>query len=686
MELSNETFLHGEKYKILSKISQGNFGITYLAEQTSLDRKVCIKEFFFRGSCERSVNGQVTVTTSGQDVTSSFRRKFMREAKRLSQFDHPNIVKVIDVFEENGTAYMVMDYIDGETLQQLVDRKGKLSEKEALEYIIPLCEALEVVHEKGLLHLDIKPSNILIKRQTNTPVLIDFGISKFLEASGEDHSTTTPVALTKGYAPLEQYGQDLTKLTALTDVYSVAATLYKLVTGVTPPEASVIVQDGLKPPKEINPLLSGQLNSIILQSLSVKPNHRALSISKLKADLKGISNQEVVRETEILYSDGKDDKNKPLVVQQTEVATEVLSEIYKPEPKKADTFGTVDVKNPKSNNSIPLWLLFAAVIIVIIIFRAIYSYTPPIAGNEAGKTETVVNSTQSYWDIVSSYSDGLAAVKKNNMWGYIDSDKILKIALIYDDANPFSDGKATVKLNGKWIEIDKNGSQIKGVIKNNRPVVHDISSQQTTTGKTIIYENPVTDIDGNVYKTVRIGKQVWMAENLTVTRYRNGDLIPNVTGSREWANLSKGGWCNYDNNIAKGTKYGKLYNWFAATDTRFIAPKGWHVPNKMDWTALINYLGGEDVAGGKLKEGGFNHWNRPNAGATNESGFTAVAGGSRSNSSVSYYISIISGFWSSTEDNTINAFYCRMQYGESWATSRWSVEKVTGYSVRCIKD
>ena len=298
MELSNETFLHGEKYRILYKISQGNFGITYLAEQTSLDRKVCIKEFFFRGSCERSVNGQVTVTTSGQDVTNSFRRKFMREAKRLSQFDHPNIVKVIDVFEENGTAYMVMDYVEGETLQRLVDRKGKLTEKEALGYIIPLCDALEVVHEKNLLHLDIKPSNILIKRQTNTPVLIDFGISKFTEASGEDHSTTTPVALTKGYAPLEQYGQDLAKLTASTDVYSVAATLYKLVTGVTPPEAAVIVQEGIKPPREINTSLSEQLNSIILQSLSVKPSQRALSISKLKADLKGIFKREVVEKTE----------------------------------------------------------------------------------------------------------------------------------------------------------------------------------------------------------------------------------------------------------------------------------------------------------------------------------------------------------------------------------------------------
>ena len=372
MELVNGKFLKGNNYKIISKISKGNFGITYLAEQTSLDRKVCIKEFFFQGSCERSVNGQVTVTTSGQEVTDSFRRKFMREAKRLSKFDHPNIVKVIDVFEENGTAYMVMDYVEGETLQQLVDRKGKLSEKEALEYIISLCDALEVVHEKKLLHLDIKPSNILIKRQNNTPVLIDFGISKFTEVSGEDHSTTSPVALTKGYAPLEQYGQDITKLTALTDVYSVAATLYKLVTGVTPPEAAVIVQDGIKPPNEINLALSERLNSIILKSLSVKPSHRALSISKLKADLKGVSKEAVVPET-----DGD---------------TEVLGEIKNQEShvytaKATDEQPIHYEPVRESKNSIVLWLAAIAIILITVAIVTRNKNSESIFTNEIQKTE-----------------------------------------------------------------------------------------------------------------------------------------------------------------------------------------------------------------------------------------------------------------------------------------------------------
>ena len=605
MELSNETFLHGEKYKILSKISQGNFGITYLAEQTSLDRKVCIKEFFFRGFCERNSDGSVTISTSGQQVANSFRHKFMREAKRLSKFDHTNIVKVNDVFEENGTAYMVMDYVEGETLQQLVDRKGNLTEKEALDYIIPLCDALEVVHEKGLLHLDIKPSNILIKKQNNTPVLIDFGISKFTEASGEDHSTTTPVALTKGYAPLEQYGQDLAKLTALTDVYSVAATLYKLVTGVTPPEAAVIVQDGLKPPKEINPLLSGQLNSIILQSLSVKPNHRALSISKLKADLKGISNQKVGGETGV-------DKNKPIVVQETDGETEVLIGTNS-DPSKPFKVGSTGVKKPKPvpkpNNSIPLWLLFSAVAIVILIFYGINSNTTPNAGNEAGKTEVQSSPSISKADERNSYST-------------------------------------------------------------------------------------VTDIDGNVYNTVKIGNQVWMVEDLKVIHYRNGDPIHNIKDGLDLRNFTIGVWCYNTSIPVNDTKYGNLYNWFAVSDSRNIAPEGWHIPTYIEWTDLITYLGGASVAGGKLKETGIVHWKSPNAGATNETRFSALPGGARTGiptDIVGHYGS----WWSSSEYNLTRAWFVRM-YNENNQADIFNEEefpifggknyKKYGFSIRCIRD
>ncbi len=299
MELTNGTYLKGENYKILSKISQGNFGITYLAEQTNLERHVCIKEYFFRGYCERTEEQRITITSTGREVADSFKRKFKKEALRLSQFNHPNIVKVIDIFDENDTVYMVMEFVKGETLQQIVDRKGRFTEQEAIPYIIPICNALELVHQKGLLHLDIKPSNIIIEETSNIPVLIDFGVSKYIEQGDQESHTTTPVALTKGYAPLEQYGQDLKSLTVATDVYSVAATLYKLVTGITPPEPSVIIQNGIKSPKDYNPKLTYEISKVIMQALSYKIEQRPQSIRELKNyfDQLPLTNNEKDKET-----------------------------------------------------------------------------------------------------------------------------------------------------------------------------------------------------------------------------------------------------------------------------------------------------------------------------------------------------------------------------------------------------
>ncbi len=137
----------------------------------------------------------------------------------------------------------------------------------------------------------------------------------------------------------------------------------------------------------------------------------------------------------------------------------------------------------------------------------------------------------------------------------------------------------------------------------------------------------VTDIDGNVYESVTIGTQCWMKSNLNVSRYRNGDIIPQVTDPAVWSQLTTGAWCYYENNTANGTIYGKLYNWYAITDPRGLAPEGWHIPLNNEWDILSNYLGGDNIAGGKLKA--TTSWNSPNTGATNSSGFSALAGGRR---------------------------------------------------------
>jgi len=206
----------------------------------------------------------------------------------------------------------------------------------------------------------------------------------------------------------------------------------------------------------------------------------------------------------------------------------------------------------------------------------------------------------------------------------------------------------------------------------------------------------VTDIDGNVYNTVTIGTQVWMVENLKVTRYRNGDPIPEVSDSDRWFGLLTGACCNYKNDTNIAAIYGKLYNWYAVNDSRNICPRGWHVPTRDEWTELARYIGGKEnrneyMAGGKLKEAGTIHWQWPNKGATNESGFTALPGGCRGMIGPSRYgNSILSmgnfgHWWSSTEYFTGNAFFVNLGYAET-NIARDLTHEHNGLSVRCIKD
>jgi uncharacterized protein (TIGR02145 family) len=195
----------------------------------------------------------------------------------------------------------------------------------------------------------------------------------------------------------------------------------------------------------------------------------------------------------------------------------------------------------------------------------------------------------------------------------------------------------------------------------------------------------VTDIDGNVYRTVTIGSQVWMAENLKVTHYRDGDSIPNVTDSTIWPNLLTGAYCDYHNDTTLVPTYGRLYNWYAVADSRTIAPAGWHVPTDLEWQTLVDSLGDSTVAGGKMKEKGYAHWFDGNVGATNESGFNGLPGGYRYGTGSCLDMTVSAYFWTSTE----------YAYSYAWARilSCYGAgvyhayrPKLYGFSVRCVKD
>ena len=196
--------------------------------------------------------------------------------------------------------------------------------------------------------------------------------------------------------------------------------------------------------------------------------------------------------------------------------------------------------------------------------------------------------------------------------------------------------------------------------------------------------SPVTDIDGNLYKTVIIGNQVWMAENLKVTRYSNGDLIPEVSDS-SWVSLLTGAFCWYDNDSVTNKKtYGALYNWYALNDSRGIAPAGWHIPSDGDWTELTDFLGGDTISAPKLKETGKVHWTNPNAASTNETGFTALPGGSLYNNGPFTYLGNYGYWWTSTEKSDSTAWFRGMYYSTRvFRNNSW---KSNGYSVRCVKN
>jgi uncharacterized protein (TIGR02145 family) len=194
------------------------------------------------------------------------------------------------------------------------------------------------------------------------------------------------------------------------------------------------------------------------------------------------------------------------------------------------------------------------------------------------------------------------------------------------------------------------------------------------------------DIDGNHYNAIKIGNQIWMAENLKTTKFNDGNPIPLVTDNAEWASLSSPAYCWYENDQATyGQTYGALYNWYAV-NTGKLCPTGWHVSTDADWTTLIDYLGGVMVAGGKLKESGTTHWSSPNEGATNESGFTALPGGGRFALIGNFRNAGIVGFWwGSTEYDTDSSWHYYLHY-ESPIVARMTYFKVVGYSVRCLKD
>ncbi|OAV75727.1 Serine/threonine-protein kinase PrkC [Bacteroidales bacterium Barb7] len=296
MNLPDRHLLQNGKYRLTCVVGQGGFGITYKGVwftevrgslgKVKTEVPIAVKEYFFKDYCYRdTVSHAVKVhSETGKNLFHKFKEKLIKEAKILSEVHHPHIVNVLEVFEENNTAYIAMEYISGSSLKMKMEREGILPEGKVLKYIRQTGEALQFVHEKNIIHLDIKPSNILIDNSDNA-YLIDFGVSKRFGDEQEETSTTM-LALSRGFASIEQYDSEGTQnFSPYPDIYSLGATMYNLLTGRIPTESILRATRLLTNPSSLNPAVTPETEKAILKAMQINPSERFDSVRDMLAAL-----------------------------------------------------------------------------------------------------------------------------------------------------------------------------------------------------------------------------------------------------------------------------------------------------------------------------------------------------------------------------------------------------------------
>lgn len=350
-ELLSGTRLSGGKYVIEKKIGAGGFGITYLARHTILDRKYAIKEFFMSGYNVRN-NATKHVSLQGLEVKDfdRVRQTFINEARTLAHLNNEAIVKVIDIFDENGTSYMVMPFVEGATLKSMVEKDGPMEYEMAVNYVVQICEALSYIHSKDILHRDVTPDNVIVTPEQKI-VLIDFGSArKFI-----DNKTQRQTTIVKpGYAPLEQHSARSRK-GAFTDIYSVGAVFYYLLTGERPMDATERVLEKMKEPIELNPSIPPQINAIIMKAMEMDGEMRYQSAKELIDDI--FSDESVSLEKpveEIVERKETDNQHEEPVTEEMALETQQKTMPVAPDPHQdiedsKDITDTMTIEDARDN-------------------------------------------------------------------------------------------------------------------------------------------------------------------------------------------------------------------------------------------------------------------------------------------------------------------------------------------------
>jgi len=513
-ELRTGCTLQGGKYRIERVLGQGGYGITYEGLQTGLNRRVAIKEFFLKEYCERE--GQTSHVTSGtttaSEIVAKCREKFIKEAQMIASFDRaPHIVRIYDIFEENGTAYYVMEYVEGGSLASLVEKSGPLPVSRAINLIRQTGQALSYLHSRQTMHLDVKPANLLLRREedgSDNVVLIDFGISKHYDAQG--HATTTSfVTYSRGFASLEQYREGgVQEFSPTSDIYSLGATLYFLLTGQTPPDAMLLVEEPLERPSAISP----DLWQIISRAMSTSRKKRYQTVDEMMQALKGINlattsspvklatiTSSKVKEETIIASP-KDEKTI-VAPSKDKITTVEPNNLILKDNKPKPTPSVEQRENNESEEGKPStktrWLAVACIVAMIgIVFFFIIRGTSDITQVDTSDSQVKMDGIYEVGDLSKATDlhfvynkekrlcgmvdqagrlvmpiqwervngvfseEGLMAVRKDGKWGFIDKQGNLVIPYRWDYCRNFSEGLAAVCDGNKWGFIDTTGKLV----------------------------------------------------------------------------------------------------------------------------------------------------------------------------------------------------------------------------------
>lgn len=410
--LAPGTLLHGKTYRITRFLSRGGFGCTYEAEHILLGRHVALKELFVGELSRRdAATGHVEpMDREKKALIDRIRTKFLEEARVLCNLRHPGIINVSDLFEENGTAYYAMEFIVGQSLQEIVDRRGALPEREAAGYIRQVAEALRYVHSRHRLHLDIKPANVMVDGAGNA-ILIDFGVSKqYDEVNGLN--TSTLMGVTPNYAPPEQVANGVGKFLPATDIYALGATLYTLLTGKIPTSC---------------------VNRAFGQALDPLPG--AVSEAARRA---------VDQAMRLDLATRTADADAFLAA--LEAAPRPAAPKPAPAPAQAVP-GAAEATKPKAARD-----PFEGII---------YDDHTADTHWDSSENSTATAPARKAYDLVWPAIDGLTKVRKNGRYGFLDADRREVIPLIYEAAWNFREGLARVRKNGgKYGFIDKTGKEV----------------------------------------------------------------------------------------------------------------------------------------------------------------------------------------------------------------------------------